>query len=325
MTDVSEIHAGRDIIYETATIGGQGTLDVQAGHNIYEGFQGPLRQCRRGVWCGRGQHDRRRQRLGDRGRRRKRAGLERFRQPLSRPPPMPPTLRKPLASQSGKAVQTADTVGTLADLYAWDKSQGFTGGQTDALAYFNGLPAAQRAKYPTNPLLFQWLKDQGYAGTQGDALAYFLGLGAEQKSQFTYNAMLFAWLQTQFGYSGNQAGALSFFNALPTGQQAVFLRQVYFDELTAGGREFNDPSSSRYQSYLRGRDAVAALFPTVDASGQPITYNGTVTMFSGVSNGQVVDSGIHTEHGGDIQLLVPGGQTILGVEGITPPAPMPDC
>lgn len=51
------------------------------------------------------------------------------------------------------------------------------------------------------------------------------------------------------------------FTAKPVAQQAIFLRSVYFAELKAGGRGYNDPSSSRYGSYLRGRQAIAALFP----------------------------------------------------------------
>jgi hypothetical protein len=125
--------------------------------------------------------------------------------------------------------------------------------------------------------------------------------------------MLYAWLQTRFQYSGDQTGALAYFKALPVLQQAVFVDQVFFDELKAGGREYNDPSSGRYQSYLRGRDAIAALFPGHDASGAPIARGGDITMYGG--------SGIHTDFGGAINVLDPGGETLLGVEqGATPPS-----
>src|SRR6202012_3977875 len=95
-------------------------------------------------------------------------------------------------------------------------------------------------------------------------------------------------------------------------KQDVFLRQVYFDELNQGGLDFNDPTSVRFQSYIRGRDAIAALFPTQTAQGTPITYAGAITMFG--------PSGIHTDFGGTIQILTPGGETIVGVEGANPPA-----
>jgi hypothetical protein len=41
------------------------------------------------------------------------------------------------------------------------------------------------------------------------------------------------------------------FAALPPEQQSIFLRQVYFAELRAGGREYNDATSVRHGSYLR--------------------------------------------------------------------------
>jgi hypothetical protein len=47
-------------------------------------------------------------------------------------------------------------------------------------------------------------------------------------------------------------------------------------------------------------------------AGQPVTYTGDITMSGG--------SGIHTEFGGDIDTLTPGGQTIIGVDGTAPPA-----
>jgi hypothetical protein len=73
------------------------------------------------------------------------------------------------------------------------------------------------------------------------------------------------------------------------------------------------------------------LFPTTNADGQPITYNGNLTMYSANeldlnnrvalgSNGKPVvsDGGIRTDFGGNIDALVPGGQIIIGVTGLTP-------
>jgi filamentous hemagglutinin family protein len=156
----------------------------------------------------------------------------------------------------------------------------------------------------------------------------------------TYNSQLFTWLQGRFGYTGTQADALAFFLALPTQQQGVFVRQVYFDELNAGGLDFNDPTAPDFKSYSRGQQAIAALFPTMSDNGTPITYSGDITLFSGevsfdpvsgriqatltppVRGGfpeQASDSGIHTEFGGSIQTLAPGGATLLGVTaGVTP-------
>ena len=128
----------------------------------------------------------------------------------------------------------------------------------------------------------------------------------------TYEKELLSWLQTRFGYTGTQDGALAFYLGLPTEQQRVFARSVYFSELQAGGREYNDPTSRRFGSYLRGRQAIASLFPDKDAQGRPIQRDGTITMFG--------PSGIRTDFGGGIQTLTPGGKLIVGVEGQVPPA-----
>ncbi len=323
-SDITEIHAGRDIYFESADIAGPGLLDVQAGRNILQGYRGTFESVGpqvnvnptdpstgAGISIVAG--------VGPNG-----PDYADFANLYLNPAnAADPT--HPLAGQPGKALQTPNTVTSLSDLAGWLKTQfGYSGDNAGALAYFNALPAGQRARYPSDPTLFAWLKQtQGYTGDQGDALAAYLGLSAAKQGQFTYNAMLYVWLQQRFGYAGDQAGAYAYFAALPKAQQGVFVRQVYYDELTEGGREYNDPSSERFQSYLRGRDAVAALFPDKDAAGNPITYTGNLTMYSGLTTDgsgkqAVADAGIRTDFGGDIQILNPGGQTLLGVEGIVP-------
>ncbi len=174
--------------------------------------------------------------------------------------------------------------------------------------------------------------DPAHLASTSDTLANQPGKAVE-----TYDTELAAWLKDRFGYTATSAGdAVAYFNALPAMQQDVFIRQVYFEELQAGGREYNNPASPRFNSYLRGRNAIAALFPDKDVSGQPITYSGNVTMFSGNvsvnSAGRIdpvlnanntaafSDSGIHTNFGGAIQILTPGGTTTLGAEGTVPGA-----
>ncbi|MGO4714356.1 filamentous hemagglutinin family protein [Bradyrhizobium sp. 2TAF24] len=127
----------------------------------------------------------------------------------------------------------------------------------------------------------------------------------------TYEQELADWLAKTFGFTGSIDEARAMFVRLPAEQQHVFLRTVYFAELRAGGREYNDPSSTRHQSYLRGREAIAALFPDQDAAGRSITYAGDITMFGG--------TGVRTLDGGGIQSLTPGGRLIIGVEGVVPP------
>ncbi|MND53848.1 Filamentous hemagglutinin family outer membrane protein [compost metagenome] len=129
----------------------------------------------------------------------------------------------------------------------------------------------------------------------------------------TYDAELIQWLEDRFGYEAADAKeALTYFNGLDRQQRGVFARLVYFDELKAGGREYNDPNGPRFGSYLRGRNAIATLFPEKDAMGQAISYAGDLTMFGG--------SGVRTLFGGNIEMLVAGGQTVVGVGGVAPPS-----
>ncbi|MDE1172151.1 MAG: filamentous hemagglutinin family protein [Parvibaculaceae bacterium] len=142
--------------------------------------------------------------------------------------------------------------------------------------------------------------------------------GQPGKVAKTYDSELIDWLKSRFGYSGSAQDALAYFLALPAAQQRVFLRQVYYAELTAGGREYNDVNGPRYGSYLRGRNAIAALFPNQDA------YQGDITMFSASSGSganATINSGyVHTDFGGDIQFLAPGGGVTVGTEGLAPGA-----
>ncbi|WP_053150597.1 filamentous hemagglutinin family protein [Pseudomonas sp. Pf153] len=128
----------------------------------------------------------------------------------------------------------------------------------------------------------------------------------------TYEAELVDWLEQRFGFSGDSEQARAYFAALPAEQQRVFARDVYFAELKAGGREYNEVGGVRQGSYLRGREAIALLFPDKDVAGNAITYKGDITMFGG--------AGVHTDFGGSIQMLTPGGGQTFGIEGNAPPS-----
>ena len=124
----------------------------------------------------------------------------------------------------------------------------------------------------------------------------------------TYEAELLLWLTQRYGFAGSTDDARAVFAALPAEQQRIFARQVYFAELRAGGREYNDKTSPRNGSYLRGRQAIAALF----SDATPGAYAGDITLYGA--------AGIRSTFGGDIQLMTPGGQQVFGVEGVAPPA-----
>ncbi len=127
----------------------------------------------------------------------------------------------------------------------------------------------------------------------------------------TYEDRLLAWLRERFGYAGGAEGALAAFLALPAEQQGVLVREVFYEELRQGGREYNDPESRRVGSYLRGREAIGALLPQADAQGQPVERRGSL-VFQGAA-------GAHTLFGGGIQVLAPGGGLTLGANGVLPP------
>jgi hypothetical protein len=131
------------------------------------------------------------------------------------------------------------------------------------------------------------------------------------KVERSYSAQLLSFLRQDFGYTGSAAGALAAFNALPAAQQHSFLLGVYFDELNQSGLDYNSTASRFYHSYLEGDRAIATLFPATDLTGQAAPGGGAITLFGG--------SGIRTEYGGTIQLVVPDGTTTLGVAGSTTP------
>ncbi|WP_371422753.1 filamentous haemagglutinin family protein [Tardiphaga sp.] len=158
---------------------------------------------------------------------------------------------------------------------------------------------------PDYAMLAALYLDPANLAAAGVPLAHQIGKVAK-----TYEGELIAWLKERGNVAGSVEEARATFAALPPEQQRIFLRQVYFAELTAGGREYNDAASSRYGSYLRGRQMIATLFPDQDAQGNPIARRGDITMFG--------DAGVHTNFGGDIQMLAPSGKVVVGVEGTLP-------
>ena len=127
-----------------------------------------------------------------------------------------------------------------------------------------------------------------------------------------YTKELAVWLLGRYGFKGSDADALAYFDALAPEQQRIFLRQVYFDELREGGREYNNTASKRFGSYLRGRQMIATLFPGQGSAARAAKLPGDIVMFGG--------SGVHTDFGGDIEMLTPTGQIVVGVQGAVPPA-----
>lgn len=99
--------------------------------------------------------------------------------------------------------------------------------------------------------------------------------------------------------------ALADFLTLPRKLQLPFVSQVLSAELNATGLNHTRLGLS----YDRGYKAIATLFPTKDAGGNPLKYQGDINMFY---------SQLKTEQGGDINLLVPGGSVVVGVPNPDP-------
>jgi len=96
------------------------------------------------------------------------------------------------------------------------------------------------------------------------------------------------------------AALVARFQALPLPDRQVFLYRVYFTELKETGIDYNNPDSPRFQSYQRGFDAVARLFPE---SGTP-----------GAKGGDVLLDGkpLETQAQGNITILAPYGRIAVG-------------
>ncbi|TFF02633.1 filamentous hemagglutinin N-terminal domain-containing protein [Pseudomonas sp. BCA14] len=136
--------------------------------------------------------------------------------------------------------------------------------------------------------------------------------GQAGKVAKTYEAELLQWLKERYAFSGDADQARAYFAGLGPEQQRIFARSVYFAEVREGGREFNLATGPRSGSFVRSRAAIDRLLPSKDVAGNPIVYDGDITLYGG--------AGVHTRFGGDIQMLTPGGQQVFGIEGSAPPA-----
>ncbi len=104
------------------------------------------------------------------------------------------------------------------------------------------------------------------------------------------------------------------FQALPSYVQQRFAEQVLFGVLAQVGADFNDPSSPYSGQYARGYQAINKLFPA--------SFGYTANNLGGGSNGanKQVSTGnldirsttIQTQQGGDVTILGPGGQALVG-------------
>jgi filamentous hemagglutinin len=104
--------------------------------------------------------------------------------------------------------------------------------------------------------------------------------------------------------------ALNHFRKLSPVEQAPLIQQVYFAEIRAGGEAVANGSGSNSRGYDRGYAAIQTLFPGSIVGGETTAYHGSISLYG--------FNRIRTEAGGDLNLLVPGGDIILGFENQVP-------
>ncbi|MEA3390814.1 MAG: filamentous hemagglutinin family protein [Pseudomonadota bacterium] len=305
-TDVSVISAGRDIIYSNFDIAGPGTLEVTAGRNILQEDRGsftsigPIRADD----------------TSDGASIALIAGMTGVNWDAVRDFYLDPSRladpARPLGEQNGVTDEgIVESVGKLvkvydAELAAWlfDRYGYVAEGSFAEFVSANGLVDANGVKLPAAQL--------------GERLSA-LGFKDAATNQGNLSALLRSTDMFDYGYADGaaslneaQSGLLTQvqerFDGLSPEQQRIFLRQVYFSELREGGREYNDADGPRLGSYLRGRLAVATLFPDKDADGNVIDRSGDIIMYRG--------SGVRTNFGGDIEMMAPGGQIVVGVQNV---------
>ncbi len=283
-TDISVVSAGRDILSSYFYIAGPGLLEVDAGRNLNQLDHGMLKSIGP-VFDISAQN-----RNGG-------AGIS------------------VLAGTGSAGIDTA----TFARLYfdpAHEENSNFP-----LISGENQGKVAQTYQ----PELLAWLaRNFGYAGGADGALDYFLSLPQQQQDVFV-RSIFFAELKASGREEGNPASRR--YHTYVRGTEALYALLPGTPAPSPQADPNYATDSQAYASIAAGRRglvrpvtfaATAAL--SAAASATP-AYSGDVTMYSGTltfaSTGQsaVVDAGISTQFGGDIQVIVPGGQILLGVAG----------
>jgi filamentous hemagglutinin family protein len=147
------------------------------------------------------------------------------------------------------------------------------------------------------------------AGAQGAAARVaFIQRYLEQGS--LYDSELLAYASLLAGRAiATKGEALAILRAAPASQQAALVEQVFFAELRASGRAAARAGNSDFR---RAFEAIETLYPGANPdleAGETNPYRGDLRLFF---------SRIYTLDGGDVSLLVPGGEINAGLA--TPPA-----
>ena len=117
-----------------------------------------------------------------------------------------------------------------------------------------------------------------------------------------YASDLTKFVQSMTGSDLTDPEAWSKFQLMDNAIKHEFVQSIFFKELKMAGIEHNDTSSIGYGNYTRGYDIIETMFPNS-------SYNGSVNL-SG--------SQIKTERGGDLNIMSPGGNILVGLPKIAP-------
>ncbi len=131
---------------------------------------------------------------------------------------------------------------------------------------------------------------------------------------------LLSYIATSLGETRDQAWAT--FNSLPTVRQQLLVDHAYLQFLSQVGLDYNNPSSAYYHQYARAYQMISTLFPVSSGytDNRPTSTNGAAaTVSTGDLN--VAHSLLETQTGGNIYILGPGGNIVVGANATdnTPP------
>jgi hypothetical protein len=105
------------------------------------------------------------------------------------------------------------------------------------------------------------------------------------------------------------------YQQLPAYAQELFVQQEFFKLLAQVDTDYNDPTSPYYGQYARGYAAIESLFPTAygytdNGAGKGGVNGEAQTVNTG--NLDIRSSTIQTQQGGNVSILGPGGEALIG-------------
>ncbi|WP_412528382.1 filamentous haemagglutinin family protein [Burkholderia lata] len=225
-------------------------------------------------------------------------------------------------------IEAGRNIGPLANL----------SGVTNAAGITTGINAIGNANNPYLPhesaninVLFgvgPGIDTASFVSTYVDPAKSVPGVSSATPALVTFMEQYEAGLSVDTGLVNDQPAikplsadeAWSKFKALPQYVQQLFAEQVLFKVLTSVGEDYNNPASPYYQKYARGYEALNTMFPA--------SLGYTANNLGGGSNGanKLADTGdldirsttIQTQQGGNVSILGPGGQALIGSTSAPP-------